>query len=116
MSDLESRAAQALREMGLEFAALRKDIQSAPWKADDKKNMGENWLLADFGNWERYPNDERHEEGHAILTTDRVRCSETWGDARGDAEFCAWARNKMESLIPLFRDLLEGERALEGGK
>ena len=54
------------------------------FKTDIKKNMGENWFIADFG---LDPDGNEY-----ILTTDNVRASEVGllsGHAKGDAELCA---------------------------
>uniref|UniRef100_A0A6H1ZZQ2 Uncharacterized protein n=1 Tax=viral metagenome TaxID=1070528 RepID=A0A6H1ZZQ2_9ZZZZ len=80
-----------------------REASPAPWKYDEEENFGENWLLGSFGFWERWPDDpKRAELGMAILTTDRIRCSNMVSDicdARADAELCADVRNALPALI-----------------
>lgn len=68
-----------------------------PWRVNTKANIGQDWLLASFGN------DQHCVEW--ILTTDRVRASEYEGDAESDAQFCALAKR----LVPALIDALDRE-------
>ena len=87
-------------------AALSK-ASPAPWKADTKEHVGDNWLLGsvidcgadDYSNW--------------IVTTDRIRASQMdSGDAKSDAEFMALARNELPAVLDRIAELeAEVERA-----
>lgn len=67
---------------------------TAPWMVDAIANVGENWLIAEFGYSDRLMD-------RAIVTTDRVRTSEDIdgdGDAESDAAFLVWCRNHWEDI------------------
>ncbi len=64
---------------------------SNPWRVNTIKSLGDDWLLASFGN------DQNNVQW--ILTTDHVRASEYEGDAESDARFCALARRLIPALI-----------------
>lgn len=87
----------ALDRLVGEAEALLPLVSTGPWKADEMKNFGDNWLLASFG--------QSRKDAEWILTTDHVRCSELDGDAEADAKFCALARNLVPLLIEEIRRL-----------
>lgn len=92
--------------MTLDIAALRKllaEAQHLPWLCV-ANSKGENWMIANFGNGDDGNDYE--------LTSDGVRCSESRGDAKADAELCAAAVNALPALLDAAeeRDRLRSQR------
>jgi len=63
---------------------------TAPWRVDDKENLGRRWPICLLG---------AGDTGHPIVTTNNVRASELEGTAEGDAQFIAQARTQWPELI-----------------
>lgn len=66
-------------------------ITPAPWTHCGHEKLGRNWTIASFGA------DAKGRKW--LLTTEHIRASEMYGDARVDAEFCAIARVLLPRLI-----------------
>lgn len=80
------------------------DAQVGPWKTDNMKNVGENWLVATFGS---------DSDGDWIVTTDNLRASQSNGaTAKDDAVFVAAAREDVPRLVQEIRRLHERNDAL----
>lgn len=81
------------------------EAQVGPWKTDAMKNVGENWLVATFG---------QDSDGDWIVTTDGLRASRSNGaTAKDDATFCAHAREDVPRLVGEVRRLALKCQSLE---
>jgi hypothetical protein len=92
-----NRTAPELTDSRLdEWARLASRASTGPWRIDLSKNVGNNWLVAEFGG---------DDDGHSyIVTTDNVHASELEGHgAKADAEFVAAARVALPVLIEAVR-------------
>lgn len=82
---------------------LETEMSSGPFKADTMEYVGENWLIATFG-------DDREGVGH-ILTTDRVHASEATSNPEADAAFFALVRNHWPEISAAWKETKKGGAA-----
>ena len=73
------------------IAPLLDQISTGPWISDRIENVGQNWMIANFGR-------DSAGAGH-ILTTYGVHASEVRLCPEADSTFCALARTLLPLLI-----------------
>jgi hypothetical protein len=82
-----------------ELATLAKNATTGPWKVECGDHAGDDWLIASLGYTDEEP------AGNRQVTTDRVRASQYFGDADGDAKFIVAARRYVPALVLEIRRL-----------
>lgn len=80
--------------------ALDAKASNAPWIADTKARIGENWLVGSVIFCGSDSPDDHTPYSDWIVTTDGVRASQFTGDgAKADAELIALSRTHLGKLI-----------------
>ena len=90
-----------MEERIAEIKQRMEDTSRGYWKlVTDPKDVGKDWTVCYFGN-----SGEDNKDYCLYITTDSIRVSEYWGDAKADAVFIAHAKQDIDFLLQCIEDI-----------